>query len=75
MTLVCSINCVLDYNYINQRLLIPSMKCEICKTTIPELFLKKIVGTYVKDAKGKKHLVCSNCQRTLKEKKGILKKL
>jgi len=51
------------------------MKCEICKATIPEIFLKKVVGTYVKDAKGKKHLVCSNCQRNLKSKKDILEKL
>jgi len=55
--------------------LFPFMKCEICKATIPELFLQKVVGTYVKDAKGKKHIICSNCQRTLKEKKDILEKL
>jgi hypothetical protein len=39
------------------------MKCEICKSKIQETFLKKIVGTYIKDKEGKKHLICSNCQK------------
>ena len=40
------------------------MKCEICNKTIGELFLGKIMGTYIKDAKGKKHAVCNKCQKT-----------
>jgi formylmethanofuran dehydrogenase subunit E len=38
------------------------MKCELCNSQIEELYLKKIRGTYIKDAKGKKHIVCSACQ-------------
>lgn len=39
------------------------MKCEICKEKVETTFLGKILGTYVKDAKGKKHTVCTRCQR------------
>jgi hypothetical protein len=51
------------------------MKCEICSKRIDETFLKKIVGTVVKDSKGKKHNVCSECQGKLRNKKEILKTL
>jgi hypothetical protein len=51
------------------------MKCEICKKKIPETFLKKPLGTYVKDKKGKKHTVCSECQSKLKSKEELLEKL
>jgi hypothetical protein len=51
------------------------MKCEICKKNIAETFMSKILGTYVKDAKGKKHVVCFECQKTLRSKSEILKKL
>jgi DNA-directed RNA polymerase subunit RPC12/RpoP len=50
-------------------------KCEICKAKIEETFLKKILGTYVKDEKGKKHLVCPECQKKLSSKEEILKTL
>jgi len=49
------------------------MKCRICKKSMAETFLRKPIGTYVKDKKGKKHLVCNNCQRL--GKKEIMKKL
>ena len=49
------------------------MKCEICKESIEENFLKKIFGTYLKDKKGKKHVICSNCQRKFDSKDDILK--
>lgn len=49
------------------------MKCELCKKTIAELFLKKIKGTYVKDAKGKLHSICFECQKLTK--KDVLEKL
>ena len=39
------------------------MKCEICKNKIVETFLNKPLGTYVKDKKGKKHIVCTDCQK------------
>ena len=48
------------------------MKCEICKSKIAETFLKKILGTYVKDKKGKKHIVCFECQKKFKTKEEIL---
>jgi len=39
------------------------VKCELCKEKIPETFLNKPLGTVIKDAKGKKHWVCSACQK------------
>ncbi|MBS3176007.1 hypothetical protein J4457_02110 [Candidatus Woesearchaeota archaeon] len=51
------------------------MKCEICKGKINTTFLEKLIGTYVKDAKGKKHLICNNCQKNLKSKQELLAKL
>ncbi len=51
------------------------MKCEICKQNVSETFLKKKLGTYVKDSKGKKHIVCSSCQHKLLKKEEILKNL
>ena len=51
------------------------MKCEICKKKIEETFLKKILGTYIKDEKGKKHSICKACQAKFKTKKEILSKL
>jgi len=51
------------------------MKCEICNATVNETFLKKIIGTYVKDAKGKKHTVCFACQKQYPAKKDLLANL
>jgi len=51
------------------------MKCEICKKKIDETFLKKILGTYVKDEKGKKHAVCFECQKKFPSKEELLKQL
>lgn len=51
------------------------MKCEICRKKIEETFLKKIIGTYVKDEKGRKHTVCFECQKKFPKKEDILKKL
>jgi hypothetical protein len=50
------------------------MKCEICKNAIEENFLKKPIGTYIKDSKGKLHLVCNKCQKNT-TKKEILTKI
>ncbi len=38
------------------------MKCEICNDEIQTIFLKKIMGTVVKDENGKKHYICNGCQ-------------
>ncbi|MFH0979162.1 MAG: hypothetical protein V1837_07750 [Candidatus Woesearchaeota archaeon] len=51
------------------------MKCEICKKTIEETFLKKVVGSYLKDKKGKKHLICPDCQKKYPKKEDILTRL
>ncbi|MBW2968985.1 hypothetical protein KY304_02580 [Candidatus Woesearchaeota archaeon] len=51
------------------------MKCEICKKKIGETFLKKILGTIIKDQKGKKHTICFECQKKFKTKQEILNKL
>jgi hypothetical protein len=44
-------------------------KCEVCKEKIGETFLNKIIGTYIKDSNGKKHLVCNQCQKNLNNDK------
>ncbi len=41
------------------------MKCTICNKKVEETFLKKPVGTYVRDRKGKRKLVCKECQAKL----------
>ncbi|MBS1266422.1 MAG: hypothetical protein MAG795_00389 [Candidatus Woesearchaeota archaeon] len=51
------------------------MKCKICKKKIEKHFLKKPLGTYVKSEKGKKLIVCSNCQKQYKSKDKILAKM
>jgi len=51
------------------------MKCSICKNKLNETFLKKVIGTVVKDAKGKKHHVCNQCQKQLGTKEQILEKI
>jgi len=51
------------------------MKCEICKKRIDETFLKKIMGTYIKDENGKKHAVCFECQKKFPSKEDLLKNL
>ncbi|MBW2981473.1 hypothetical protein KY343_01205 [Candidatus Woesearchaeota archaeon] len=48
-------------------------KCEICGKTIEQTFLGKVVGTYIKDEKGKKHLVCFECQKKFNKKDELLK--
>tara|TARA_Y100000310_G_scaffold345782_1_gene469815 strand:+ start:13640 stop:13870 length:231 start_codon:yes stop_codon:yes gene_type:complete len=51
------------------------MNCEICKRKIGTTFLKKILGTYIKDSKGKKRVVCFECQKKFSEKALILQQL
>ena len=47
-------------NWINYN---PNMKCEICSKSIETTFMGKILGTYVKGDKGKKHPICFECQK------------
>ena len=51
------------------------MKCEICRETVAELFLNKLKGTYIKDEKGKKHVVCFDCQKKFQTKEELLKQI
>ncbi|MFC1697736.1 hypothetical protein ACFL1H_05360 [Nanoarchaeota archaeon] len=52
------------------------MKCQICKKKISETFLKKILGTYIKNEKGKRLPICFECQKTLSNnKKEMLEKI
>ncbi|MFW5746943.1 MAG: hypothetical protein ACOCWQ_05335 [Nanoarchaeota archaeon] len=44
-------------------------KCEICSKKLSNTFLNKIVGTIIKDDKGKKHQVCAECQQKLGNQK------
>ena len=48
------------------------MKCELCKKAIAQTFLGKIIGTYVKDAKGKPHTACFECQKKFRTKEALL---
>ncbi|MBU1975451.1 MAG: hypothetical protein KKG59_03530 [Nanoarchaeota archaeon] len=41
------------------------MKCSVCGKNVDQTFLKKLVGTYVKDKKSKKKPVCKVCQKTM----------
>ncbi len=38
-------------------------KCDLCKEKLQQTFLNKNLGTMLKDAKGKKHWICKNCQK------------
>jgi hypothetical protein len=51
------------------------MKCEACKKAIEYTFLGKILGTRVKDSKGKMHAVCFECQKKLRSKEAILNQI
>ena len=51
------------------------MKCSICNKSISTTFLDKLIGTYVKDSKGKLHAVCFECQKKFNSKEEILKLL
>lgn len=48
------------------------MNCEICKKKIGIRFLEKIIGTYVKNEKGKRIPICFECQKRYKTKKEII---
>ncbi|MCM2325759.1 MAG: hypothetical protein NDI94_04795 [Candidatus Woesearchaeota archaeon] len=48
------------------------MKCIICKNTIETIFLNKILGTYIKDQKGKRQVVCFECQKKFSSKSDMM---
>ena len=52
-----------------------AMKCEVCSKNIEITFMNKILGTYVKDSKGKKHTVCFECQKKFQSKEKILENI
>jgi len=62
-------------SFLNNSILLQYMKCEICRNNISETFLKKIVGTIVKDKKGKKHTVCFECQKKFTTKDELLENI
>jgi len=50
-----------------------AQKCAICNNKVELTFLQKPLGTWMRNDKGKKKLICQNCQKTstdqeLKEK-------
>lgn len=51
------------------------MKCGICGKSIAATFLEKLKGTFVRDAKGKQHSVCFECQSRFKDKQSLLQQL
>lgn len=52
------------------------MKCEICRKEIESTFMNKILGTYMKDERGKKHAICFECQKKFNNnKKEILENI
>ncbi len=51
------------------------MKCELCKKNIEQTFLGKLIGTYIKDVKGKPHTICFECQKKFIKKEDILAQL
>ena len=40
-----------------------AQKCSLCKEKVDTTFLNKPIGTWIRDKKGKKQLVCNNCQK------------
>jgi hypothetical protein len=61
-------------NKYNKRILKKMAKCAICNKRIDVTFLNKIIGTHVKDSKGKRHTVCFECQKKF-NKQEILGKI
>ncbi len=49
------------------------MKCSICGKSINSTFLNKIIGTHVKNEKGKLHTICFECQKKFASKEEMLK--
>lgn len=39
------------------------VKCAICGEKVQTTFLNKLVGTYLRNSKGKREAICQNCQK------------
>ncbi|MBC8501076.1 MAG: hypothetical protein ISS25_02850 [Nanoarchaeota archaeon] len=50
------------------------MKCDVCGKKVETTFLAKVVGSYIKNKKSKRKLVCNKCQQKY-SKEQLLKKL
>lgn len=50
-------------------------KCSICSKKIETTFLNKIIGTYIKNKKGKRKAVCFECQKKFQSKEDLLKNI
>jgi hypothetical protein len=48
------------------------MKCEICSKNIETTFMEKKLCTFIKDGKGKKHIVCNECQKKFNNNKATI---
>jgi len=48
------------------------MKCAICSSSVQTTFLNKILGTHIKDAKGKLQVICFECQKKFPHKEQVL---
>ena len=59
-------------NFLNGMLPSILMNCAICKAKISSTFLGKIIGAYVKDAKGKTRTICPQCQKRYPAKSDII---
>lgn len=66
---------VLHVIFINRSFTDYAMKCDVCGKTMGETFLKKLIGGYVKDSKGKLHPVCRECQKKFISKEELLKQI
>ena len=51
------------------------MRCRICRKAVEETFLKKILGTYIKDKKSNKQVISKGSPKKMKKSEEILKKI
>jgi len=51
------------------------VKCSICNKKVQTTFLNKLLGTYIKDKKGKKKAVCFECQKKFPDKENLFKNI
>ncbi len=50
-------------------------RCSVCGNKIEVTFLNKLLGTIIKDKKGKQHMICFECQKKFHNKEILLSKL
>lgn len=50
-------------------------KCSICSKKIQVTFLNKLLGTYIKNKKGKRKAVCFECQKKFPSKDSLMKNI